>query len=198
MQVKYCLSNIKECVDPFAGVESVESRLIELGYLVVKDRDRFMGILTPEDVLSCGHVLVVDCLREKPRLAADDGIEKAVSLMNAENLRALPVFAPDGAYLGIVTYPRLLNEMSLLERPSSTVNVLNLVGAHDIEQVKNAFINELYHNTKNPIQVIYSAVNLIENTKENKERKLLLDSVLRSVKHIDDVINQLFSAYFSN
>lgn len=194
MEVKYLLTKTEVAVPPFASVASIEDTLIDSHYVVVKDDDEFRGILTQADVLRMGHLLVVDCLVEKKRLDKDDEIEEVLAVMFEENQYVLPVFDGEG-YLGSVSYFRIIKELSLLRKPPVHVQINNVIGGADAERVKHVFINELYHNTKNPIQIIYSSLNLYRQTAGQREREILIESIRSSTKQIDDVINELMSTY---
>ncbi len=196
MLVRMCLRTDGYVVAPFAGVGSVEEELVERGYLVVMDELRFYGIVTPADVLLLGHQLVVDCVRPKPAIYLDDDVERAIEAMEAEKCSVLPVFDAAGEYVACVTYARIVEEIAQLRKQPVAVTVRNLVGDRDFEAVKQSFIHELYHHIRNPLQIIYSSINLYGESSNCLERENLLDSVVESAKQVETVVNELFYAYF--
>ncbi len=195
--VKYLINRDEIIVEPFSSVASVERLLIEKGYLVVKDGETFQGIITQSDVIRTGHNLVIDCISDKRPVHGDEDIEHVVHRMEEEKQYALPVIdEEDEAYIGTITFERILKELHAMGKPPVEVQIHNVVGVHDIEEVKQRFINELSHNMKNPIQIIYSSINLYRNAKGETEKNILLDSIYNSAKKLDEIVDRLFIKYF--
>ena len=164
--------------------------------MVVKDEIRFFGLLTPNDVIQKAHNLVIDCLTPKKTVARDDEISTVIGLMREERQLFLPVLEEYGEYIGTVSYFRLIKELKSLEKPSPMVTIQNIIGTKEQEENKQLFLKELYHNTRNPIQVILSSLRLFKETKSSKEKKALLNAVHSSTAQIESTINKLFAAYF--
>ena len=78
MRIGDLVSNDEACVSPFTSVDAVEKKILERGYLVIKDQGKFIGILTADDVLSSGHNLVIDCYKKKPLVKADEDAEQVM------------------------------------------------------------------------------------------------------------------------
>jgi len=196
--VKYFINKDEIIVHPFSSVASVEQLLIENGYLVVKDGTIFHGIITQSDVIQTGHNLVIDCISDKRPIHGDEDIENVVHRMEQEKQHAFPVIdEEDEEYIGTITFERILKELHAMGKPPVEVLIQNVVGVHDIEEVKQRFINELSHNMKNPIQIIYSSINLYRNAKGEAEKSILLDSIYNSTKKLDEVVDKLFIKYFT-
>jgi len=85
-----------------AGVSSVETELLTHGYLMVRDGDDILGILTPEGVVEKGHRLVMDCMRDVPPLTVEQCAWEALGIMQHGDFRAMPVFH-DHRFAGVVT-----------------------------------------------------------------------------------------------
>ena len=102
-----------------AAVASIEKRLLENGFLVVLDQDRFRGIVTPLDIVRSPRGLVGDCVRRMPRLNYDDEVESALVLLRKGPHSALPVFR-EHEFVGVITSAdiadHLLGRGSDLER----------------------------------------------------------------------------------
>jgi len=196
MIVSCALSKDAAIVHPFAAISSIEPLLLEQGYLVVQDESVFIGILTKADVIRKAHNIVIDCIVPKKAIHMDDEIEKILDVMQEEKQYVLPVFDEHEKYMGCVTYYRILQELGLFQKQPVNINIRNIVGTKDVEDSKQVFINELYHNTKNPLQVIFSSLNLYKEAKGKKEKDLLLNSIYSSAKQLDEVFNGLFMEYF--
>jgi predicted transcriptional regulator len=184
-------------VKPFAGIDSVENDLIEHKYLVIKDGEKFVGLLTPSDVVRNFHYLAVDCYTKKPAICEDESIDAVVAKMLECKQAVLPVFSKEKEYIGSVMYETILKEICTLMRSNVEISVTNIIGNNDIETVKQNFLAEMFHNTKNPIQVIYSSINILKDNTSKKEQEILINSILTSTKQIDILINKLFQAYFN-
>jgi predicted transcriptional regulator len=196
MFIRMCLQQNDEVVRPFDGIISIQDKLLDNAYVVVKDKEKFYGVLTPQDIVKRKHQLVVDCLVDKPKLNEYDDTEKALSIMNEEKQYVLPVFSKGNSYIGCTTYQKIMEEIGLLKKEPVNITVENIIGEYEIESVKQAFIHELYHITKNPIQVIYSSLTLYTSSNSQDENNILIDAILKSTKQIDDSITNLFFNYF--
>jgi predicted transcriptional regulator len=196
MYVQACLQNDEVIVHPFSSISSIEDLLLDKSYVVIKDDSKFYGVLTPSDVIMTGHQLAIDCLRPKTNISEKDDISEVLALMNNEKQYVLPVFSEKKSYIGSVTYKRIIEEVGLLKKQPAEIKITNIVGDHDTESVKQSFIHELYHNTKNPVQVIYSSINLIKHAKSDIEKECLFETILESTRQVDDTISELFFTYF--
>jgi Mg/Co/Ni transporter MgtE len=102
----------------YAGVEAVRARLVKEGAIVVwNEDDTYLGVLTPADVVARPHRLVVDCLRHKPFIGADQSVLDALRVLLDSKEVILPVMNPDGRFAGLL-HQRTLVERLLLEPPS--------------------------------------------------------------------------------
>jgi len=101
MKVKNLVDNSYKTSSPYIGVISVEKVLIDNGYIVVKEHENYIGILTPFDIIMSPHMLVIDCLHDRPRLNQDDTVEEAIGIMNKTRNDVLPVFR-DNTFIGVV------------------------------------------------------------------------------------------------
>ncbi|MCD4763682.1 MAG: hypothetical protein K8R28_06630 [Desulfobacterales bacterium] len=81
MRIKHHVQKTFETADAYAGVDSVEKRLIDNSFLVVLDEGSFIGILTPIDIIESPHKLVIDCLHNKPRIDCNQDIESVLKVM---------------------------------------------------------------------------------------------------------------------
>ena len=98
-----------ECA-PFDGIGAVESRLLENGFLIVRDAGNYVGILTPHDVVERPRRLVADCLGQIPPVQAEADIETVLARMKQENHPILPVFQGD-AFCGVVTEQHIVEHL---------------------------------------------------------------------------------------
>lgn len=101
MRLRPLVQKLFEPVDPYATVVSVREQLINRSYVVVMDDTRYFGVLIPDDVVRSPHNVVIDCVRDKPRLTCDQSIEEALGVMRRTGDTVLPVFDGD-VFFGVV------------------------------------------------------------------------------------------------
>ncbi|MDO9566708.1 MAG: CBS domain-containing protein [Candidatus Desulfaltia sp.] len=89
-------------IEPDTSVRSVEDRLAEHGFLVVIRDESFVGILTSANVLEYSHKLVVDCLREIPKIEVTSDLEPVFAQMKECHYSVLPVFR-ETTFIGVIT-----------------------------------------------------------------------------------------------
>jgi predicted transcriptional regulator len=198
MYVRACLQQDEIIVHPFASIESIENELLEKTYVVVKEGNEFYGLITMYDVIKMGHNLVIDCIRKRPLVYENESTDNVLNIMNQNNEYVLPVFSNNKEYIGSTTYKRILQEVGLLKRAPVTVCISNMIGDYNTESIKQTLFHELFHNTKNPIQVIYSSINLLKETKCSIETMNLLESIQDSTKQIDDTITNLLLTHLND
>ncbi|MBP7584077.1 MAG: PAS domain S-box protein [Spirochaetes bacterium] len=100
MKAGHLLRTDYDIVGPYEGVSNVEQVLLEKMYLAVMDEGRFLGLLTPHDLVKAPHSLVIDCLQEKPHIDFDQDIESALQLMRESQNMVLPVMS-GGTFAGV-------------------------------------------------------------------------------------------------
>lgn len=196
MSVKTIIDRDEFVIEPYTSIGSIERELLEREYVVIKDEDKFIGLLTVSDVVKHGHHLAIDCYTERPFLNADDQIDNAISIMNTYRSTVLPVRDNNNKYMGSITEKRIFGEIIERLRNTVTIEITNVVGDQDLENAKQTFLTDMYHNTKNPIQVIYSSIHILKTSPSEIEKESLFDSIQKSVKQIDILINTLFQEYF--
>ena len=190
--------NRNECiVTPFTSLASIEEQLVEGKYLVIKDKNTFIGLLTVLDVVKNYHYHAIDCFTKKPIIYGTEKVDDVLAKMIAFNQTILPVFNEREEYIGSVEYETVLRNRSTIMRNEVQIDIVNLVGNKDVEQVKQNFLSEMLHNTKNPIQVIYSSVSFMKENPSKEEQEILLNSILTSTKQIDVLITRLFENHFN-
>lgn len=92
---------------PHASVASVEPALLAARHLVVEEGGVYQGLLTLPDVVERAHLLVVDCLTDKPAVDDDDTVEHALAVMDAAHAPFLPVFH-ERRFVGVLGYEALV------------------------------------------------------------------------------------------
>jgi predicted transcriptional regulator len=196
MRIGDLVSNDEVCVSPFTSVDAVEGKILERGYLVIKDQGKFIGILTADDVLSSGHNLVIDCCRKKPLVKADEEAERVMRRMLSEGLQVVPVVDEEAAYIGSVQTSQILRRILEITKRTDEIKWVNVVGDASFENTKNHFSSELFHNTRNQLQAILSAVDMLRAAPGAFETQLLLESIESNARMLDELITTIHSSNF--
>jgi len=196
MKIRELANRNEVVVRPYASISSIENELIRNAYMVIKDGDKFIGILTPSDVLASGHNLVIDCYTEKPPINENEDAESVMSLMLKEGLLVLPVVNGENEYLGSIQINAMLQKIWDITKQNVSINWINVLDNGEAEKNKQEFSSELFHNTRNPVQVILSAVDMLRSSPGDFETKMLLSSIGSSAKLLDTLITKLYSFHF--
>ena len=175
MLLKKHISNSYPIVDAYAGVRDVSDQLLENGFLVVFCDEKYLGILTPHDVLCRPHKLVIDCLSDNPRsLNASDVLEVALNRLNQVDTVALPVY--DGnRYAGIIRKDNLFD--ILREQVADIQQKLSVT-----QGFKSEFLKNLAHEVRTPLNGILPFVELLStlDTEEIAEHSEYIYAQLRN------------------
>ena len=81
-----------DSVQSLTPLHRVLDNLIKKRFLVVEDKKKYVGILTPADALRHPHKLVVDCLTDKPCIDYEFDLTESLYVMEKHALFVLPVF----------------------------------------------------------------------------------------------------------
>ena len=183
-------------VEPFIGVASVEEPLLKNEYLVIREGERFHGVLTRDDVIRKGHNLVIDCLTPKSAVNWNEDLFDVLRTMRSRGEFCLPVFDDGGRYVFTVTRLAILRAITEMEDYSPSICLHNIVGSGDLEQSKRAFFRELFHNIQNPLQIIQSSADLLASSNHAQENEIYRKAILSSATKIDTIITKLYERYF--
>src|SRR5208337_4723476 len=138
-----------------------------------KEEGKFIGILTPSDVLARGHNLVIDCYTEKSTVNGNEDAESVMRLMLKKGILVMPVVDDDAEYLGSIQINTMLQKIWDITKQTVSINWVNVVDHGEIDANKQRFSAELFHNTRNPVQAILSAVELLRTSPGNFDTKML-------------------------
>jgi CBS domain-containing protein len=196
MKIRELVNRTEVTVAPFASIDSIEAELIQNAYLVIEEDGRFIGLLTPSDVLARGHNLVIDCYTEKPPINENEEAEAVMGAMLRGGPSVAPVLSDEGRYLGSVQIKSMLQQIWDITKLNVSVEWVNVIGDVEMERNKRDFAAELFHNTKNPLQVIISAVDMLRASSNGLESKILLGSIESSARLLDELVTKLHASHF--
>lgn len=197
MKIAELVNHCEVVVQPYDSINSIEKELVSNFYLIVKDNNRFMGILTLADVLISGHNLVVDCYSEKPLINGNEDAENVLKKMLNEKILVLPVIDDNGEYIGSVQLNMIFKQIWELTKSSVEINWTNVISNDETENRKHSFSMELFHNSRNPVQGILSSANMLRHSPGELEAEVLLKTIESNARILDSLITKLYEIHFN-
>lgn len=153
-------------VGPYEGIISVEKRLLNDQFLVVKgEDDDFLGILTSADVLRRPHKLVIDCITNKESITNKDSLSTVLSKFKSNQTFVLP-FMDGTEFKGVIEKDTIL---SVLEKRVIEFFDKTLIA----EKAKTEFLNNLSHEIRTPLNGVMGFMDIITELDELKINSVL-------------------------
>lgn len=154
MIIEDCILVNYPTVYPYESVKSIENRLKEKNYLVVKDeKNKFYGILTPTDILTRPSKLVIDCLSPKRIIQIDDSFGTLMGKFEMTPSEALPVFK-SGEYFGILEKSNVIRKLKYRIDDFSKYSLIS-------QKTKLAFLQNISHEVRTPLNHILGFMSII-------------------------------------
>ena len=160
MDLTKYISDTYPTVGPFEGIRSIESMLLKYSYVVVVDDDKkFLGILTPNDIIEHPHKIVIDCITKKESVAFNDTILTVLEKFRSNECPALPVLN-ENSFIGVIEKNRILSDFEF--------KIIDLHNRSLISQkAKTYFLNNLSHEIRTPLNIILGFIDIIANLDTN-------------------------------
>lgn len=122
MMIKELMTTDPVSCDPKTNLRRLAQLMVEnnCGAIPVCENRRIVGIVTDRDVVTRGFIKGVDptslpvsdvMTRNLVTVHEDDRVERALQLMEAEQVRRLPVVSPEGALLGMLSITDLADHL---------------------------------------------------------------------------------------
>jgi len=196
MKVREYIDRNYNVARPYDSIAKIENELIKYGYVaVIDEEENFLGLLTPEDIIRKQHNLVIDCLTDFSKIGEEEDLSTALELMHRKNLKFVPVISDKDRLAGIIDGTRIFEVFNKMQNGNNTLVFHNIIGSKDIEESKHSFIHQMFHNVKNPLQVILSSAYLLADIKEKKERDMLVNCIKSNIDKVDQLLDKLYSEY---
>ncbi len=182
---KYMLSSYPK-VQPYEGINVVEDRLLNKGYLVVLENNDFVGVLTPGDLIKRPRKIVVDCLTSKENVFHTDTLACIFKKFNTSQSPALPVFRED-TFLGIIDKENLLKNFK--------VEFQHLYKQSKISsKMKGSFLQLLSHEIRTPLNSVLGFMDIISNLDQTQfNNETYIDAIYgnagRFLRTMDNLID---------
>ena len=82
-------------ISPYCGTKAAMDQLVSEGFLVVREKEQFKGIITIKDYINNPHNLIIDCIVSKPEIKFGDDLSHALRVLKDSKQPALPIFKDD-------------------------------------------------------------------------------------------------------
>lgn len=179
-------------VGPHDSVASVEEKLIRDKFLVVKDNDRYVGILTVSDTVAKPHVLTIDCIRPKPETDYHDSVERTLQRMEGEKYDFLPVFR-SGQFYGVVSYKGIAQALREQREASRRREQTHLSKIEQFEAMRG-LAGGVAHDFNNLIQtILWSLDTIVEDQAISESSRKHAERAAQAASAASDLAGQLMS-----
>ena len=196
MKIKSFIDRDFNRAKPYDSIARIENDLLQYGFLaIIGDTDEFFGLLTTEDVLKAQHNLAIDCLTDFSKMNENEELSEALALMHNRSLKFLAIFSNDRKFIGVINSIKVIEEINRIQNSKNEIVFNNIIGPRDVEQSKQLFMHQMFHNVKNPLQVILSSVYLLADIKEKRDKEILISSIKSNIDKVDNLIDTLYSEY---
>lgn len=161
MEIEKYILDTFDAVDPFSPTALLNNKLHDNEYIAVVDKNKkFYGILTTSDLIRKPHKLVIDCLSHKESLNENDSVFTALEKFNTYQSSALPFFKND-KFIGIVDRKNIQHLLKI--QIDSLYDKLVFS-----KGMKQAFLNNLLHEFRTPLNSIMGFLEIISKLDNNK------------------------------
>lgn len=160
-------------LDAYAGVVTARrSESIEKG-IVVMEENEAIGILTSSDLAKKQHLIIIDCLTEKPVVYKTDKITDVLNIMDSSGQNVLMVYDKE-------TFVGTISQNDIIYHLNSSLGI------------QRQTMQWAAHDLKNPIASIRMISDMLQNNLKLTENKELVDYLNQScdfaLKIIEDVL----------
>ena len=187
MNTKSYVTESYSIVHPYSSIRSIENELATKEYLVVIDEDcSFHGILTVKDLIERPHKIVIDCITKKEHITTGETTSSFLNKFDRNSCFVLPLFH-ENKFIGVI------EKRTIIERLKTKVKEL-----HDSSlisyNVKKAFLNNLSHEVRTPLNGLIGfleVISLLDEDKVTKNSKQYYSLVSRSADRFLQIMDNI-------
>ncbi len=172
-------------LDYLENIEKAHYLFGKKRFLVVLKENLYFGLLTPLDISTNKKNLIGDCLTKKPGIHYKQTLTDIIEILLFQGFRVLPCFNEDDDFYGVITIENTLEAVCK-----------NFVSENKQNKWENLSLHELTHYTRNPVQLIFSAVNLLKDSALDDQQLSMVQEVEKATIQINTIISKFVLKYF--
>lgn len=176
-------------VDLYSGVAAAKPWLQKGEAVVVFEDGQFRGVLSAMDLIHRNHVLVADCLTEKPFPDISHDPVELLSIMTINRWDYLPV-QEKGSFAGVLSQAALFNAILGMNAASKGSRAIQL---EKLLSMKDKLMLILGHDVRNLFQQVIGALDILmhqyRELQQEKIDKLIKQSFESAVQ-----VNSIFES----
>lgn len=175
MNIQPLITTQYSTIDAYAGTVHATALLRVTDVVVVVEHGTPIGILTASDLAMKRHSLVIDCLDDRPSVAANELVSSVLNRMKATGTTALPVTSK-GSFYGIIKQMDLLSYL------------------HTCHQKQRAALLAAAHDLRSPIAAITMLGTILRADPALRKHQELIDKLGESCDYAQVLIQDILSA----
>lgn len=178
---------------PYTGVNTIKRQILHHKAAVVIDHteaDKFLGIITAEDIVKRPYNLVIDCMSLRPELEKDTEAAEILNLMIEHQTDVLPI-VHEGCFEGVVYKDDIIK----------LLNAQKVSLEKTIEEKKNFIVEQTRiledlafnqaHILRKPIANLIGLVQLFELLPTPHEKQEIINKIGICTQEMDSILKQL-------
>lgn len=189
MSLKRFVSQNYHLANPWQGTDDVRAVVLSGKPVVVKDEEKFWGVLSLLDLASRPHKLVADVLTTKPAIDLLAPAQETLLLMMQHNYDYLPVMHA-GEFMGIVERAVLVSDC-LSNGTDWHSKQDRIIELEKILSIKDKFLLILGHDIRNLFSQVLGSLELLQQ-QHNQLDEGKLNTLLRLSKKSAEQVNTVF------
>ncbi len=167
------------------SVKKAQKILEANSFVVVLKDSKYFGLLTHKDIALRKRVLSGDCVKERKFIRTDTDLLDGIETLFNNNIRALPCIDSLNSFRGVFT---IENSLLFLCSNMESIN----------PQKKGDSLHEISHFTNNPLQIIFSALNILNTTGQlSEQQQIVVREAEAAAQDLHRMISSVFLKYFS-
>ncbi len=141
----------------YEGVSVISNTLYKYNFIAVTDESgRYVGILTPSDLIEHPHKIVADCITPKEKIFLSDSQSVIIEKFGKQDSVALPVFDDKENFLGVI------HKKSVLNSAETKIKELYLKSIMS-DKAKIEFMNNINHEIRTPLSGMLGFMDVVSS-----------------------------------
>lgn len=189
MSIERFLVKTYHQANPWQGIADVRALVLSGKPVVVKEAERYIGILDVHDLAGRPHRLIADVVSAKPAVPLTASMPEALNLMMQNNHEHLPVMQ-DGEFKGVIGRTALIKEYMDVVTPAANEQD-RIIELEKILSIKDKFLLILGHDIRNLFSQVLGSLELLQH-KHHQLDEGRLHALLRLSKKSAEQVSTVF------